>query len=91
MSNDTIKAKIIRGNDGYRYYDKNGTEIHDGDYVKGDTGKIEKVLLTTGGMLGRDATNPIWIESGKAGEGEYGIYPFSLNDLLGLVKVENKG
>lgn len=31
-------------------------------------------------MLGTDATNPIWIEKGRAVPCEYGIYPFGSGD-----------
>lgn len=65
-----------------RYFDRNGDEIHQGDYVKRITdGQVKKVYLTEDGLLGLDATNPTWIENGRAGECEYGIYPFSLADL----------
>ena len=64
-----------------RYFDKNGIEITEGCYVKyshGDKGMevIKKVYLTENDELGTDATNPIWIETGRAVPCEYGIYPF---------------
>jgi len=40
-----------------------------------------KVYLTNEGELGIDATNPKWIESGRAIPCEYGIYPLTVHDL----------
>ena len=62
-----------------RYYDVTGKEIHEGDTVLLD-GCEKKVYLTEDNELGTDATNPIWIEKGRAVECEYGIYPFCKND-----------
>ena len=67
------------------YYDMNGEEIHEGDYVKMDD-KLEKVYLTDEGYLGWDATNPAWIEMGRAVPCEFGIYPFTELDEPVLVK-----
>lgn len=66
----------------YRYFDKNGTEITDRCTIKYDHAdksliRYEKVYLTEDGQLGTDATNPKWIESGKAVPCEYGIYPLT--------------
>lgn len=61
----------------YKYFDKDGKEITEGCKVKYADGKIKKVYLTTDGELGTDATNPKWIESGRACECEYGIYPLT--------------
>lgn len=72
----TIKYTM---NDGNHYYDMNGAEIHDGDTVAMN-GRNWKVFATEEGYLGVDSTNPKWIESGRAAEGEYGIYPFSEGD-----------
>ena len=52
-----------------RYFDKRGREITDG--------RTEKVYLTTKGELGTDATNPRWVETGRALPCEYGVYPLS--------------
>ena len=60
----------------YRYFDKNGIEIAEGCEVQYTNGKIKKVYLTESELLGTDATNPIWIENGRAVPCEYGIYPF---------------
>lgn len=63
-----------------RYFDKHGVEITEGCTIKYDHAdksliRYEKVYLTAEGELGTDATNPSWIESGKAVHCEYGIYP----------------
>lgn len=63
-----------------RYFDKNGIEISDGCLVKFTSGAVEKVYLTTEGELGTDATNRHWIETGRAIECEYGIYPLTHQD-----------
>lgn len=67
------------------YYDMNGEEIHEGDVVLIDDNK-EIVYLTDEGYLGIDATNPIWIENGRAVPCEFGIYPFTELDEPVLVK-----
>ena len=63
-----------------RYFDKNGVEITDGSKIRFPSGSTEKVYLTTEGELGTDATNKKWIESGRAVECEYGVYPLTLED-----------
>ena len=60
----------------YKYFDKNGKEITEGCKVRYADGKIKSVYLTENDELGTDATNPIWIENGRAVPCEYGIYPF---------------
>ena len=62
-----------------RYFDKNGKEITEGCKIKWGNGKVESVYLTENDELGTDATNPKWIELGRAVPCEYGIYP--LNEL----------
>lgn len=65
----------------FRYWDKNGNEIHNGDVIMLH-GRSEKVyLLDDEEQLGIDATNPKWIESGRAVPCEYGCYPLHLDDL----------
>lgn len=63
-----------------RYFDKNGEEIHD-DMSVLFTGEniTHKVYATTDGELGTDATNPHWIETGRAVECEYGVYPLPID------------
>ena len=58
-----------------KYFDKNGKEIIDGCKIKYEDGTIKKVYLTENNLLGTDATNPKWIELGRAVPCEYGIYP----------------
>ena len=64
-----------------RYFDKNGKEIFAGDTIKYLDGTKEKVYLTEKGTLGTDATNPLWIEKGRAVPCEYGIYPLTEAEL----------
>lgn len=68
----------------YRYFDKHGVEITEGckvRYANGVRSQTEyKVYRTENGELGTDATNPKWIESGRAVPCEYGIYPFGNNE-----------
>ena len=62
------------------YYDKNGVEITAGSLIKYSDGTVRKVYLTDKDELGTDATNPKWIESGRAVPCEYGIYPLTLSE-----------
>lgn len=81
-------ATIIEENGTYRYFDKNGTELKDGDIIRYDSGNEEKLYLTTNGRLGTDATNPSWVKSGRAHPCEYGIYPLTYGEMKEIVKVE---
>ena len=72
-----MTIKFIDGK--LRYFDVNGEEVHEGDFVYLD-GKRKKVYLTENNELGTDATNPLWVQSGRAAECEYGIYPFEEGD-----------
>jgi hypothetical protein len=63
-----------------RYFDKNGVEITDGCEIRFQNGSTKTVYLTECGNLGTDATNPKWIESGRAVPCEYGIYPLTEED-----------
>lgn len=58
------------------YTDKHGERIHENDLVKYPDGTIKKVYRTQNDELGTDATNPAWIQSGRAVDCEFGIYPF---------------
>lgn len=71
-----------------KYYDKNGKEITEGCKIKFESGRIEKVYLTTEGELGTDATNPKWIEIGRACECEYGIYPLTRQETEEVEVIE---
>lgn len=75
-------------NDERKYFDKNGKEITEGCKIKFEDGRIEKVYLTTEGELGTDATNPKWIENGRAVECEYGIYPLTRQETEEVEVVE---
>ena len=64
-------------NGAMHYYDKNGIEITEGCTLRYPDGKTKIVYLTDNDELGTDATNPIWIEKGRAVPCEYGVYPLS--------------
>ena len=81
--------RIERDGGELRYFDINGDEIEYGDYVMMD-GKKEKVYMTEDGELGLDATNPRWIETGRAVPCEYGVYPFVRADNPVLVEKGRK-
>ena len=70
--------KVVNGK--YKYFDKNGVEITEGCMIKYPDGKVAKVYATMEDQLGTDATNPKWIESGRAIPCEYGIYPLGTNE-----------
>ena len=71
----------------YRYFDMNGIEIHEGDYILNvDDGSVQKVYLGESRQLGTDATNPAWIKSGRAVPCEYGLYPLTHDDLVRCTK-----
>lgn len=73
-----------------RYFDKNGVEITEGCKVRYENGvrsrTVYTVYRTENDELGTDATNPIWIENGRAVPCEYGIYPFC-NDETNDIEV----
>ena len=62
---------------GWKYLDKNGVEITDGCTIQTEDGNAKKVYLTDDGYLGTDATNPKWIEMGRAVECQFGVYPLT--------------
>lgn len=66
--------------DGCRYFDKNGREIREGDFIRWPGGRIQEVYRTDKEELGTDATNPLWLASGRAVACESGIYPFEESD-----------
>lgn len=77
--------KIIYETDKISYFDDKGHEIHEHDIIEID-GKMKRVYMTEKGELGTDATNPLWIKSGKAQPCDFGIYPFNEEDNVKLVK-----
>ena len=79
--------KVVNGK--YKYFDKNGVEITEGCMIRYPNGDVKKVYLTAENELGIDATNPKWIESGRALPCEYGIYPLG-NNQTNKVEVVNK-
>lgn len=83
-----LKATMVYDevNDNYTYYDKNGNILHDGDTIIYDDGKEEKLYETEEGFLGTDATNRLWIETGRAVPCEYGVYPLEDRELMEVVK-----
>ena len=70
---------IVYGKNRNAYFDMNGTEIKEGDMVMMD-GRVQKVYATEENKLGTDATNPKWIELGRAVPCEFGVYPFNKAD-----------
>lgn len=73
--------------DTYRYFDKNGVELFDGDTIRWGDGKVEKVALGESGQLGVDATNPAWIKSGRAVPFQFGLYPLESQWMTEIEKV----
>ena len=82
-----MKMKIIVKDGQFVYYDKVGNELHDGDYVRYDDGRVKQVCLTDSGELGIDATNPAWIRTGRAVAFEYGAYPLEEQEMELITKV----
>lgn len=79
---------MIRYIDGQlHYFDRNGTELNDGDTVRYESGATQKLYLTEDGRLGTDATNPVWIANGRAAPCEYGIYPLEEAETEEIEKV----
>lgn len=88
---DKTKKRVIT----YNYHD--GSVVMPGDYIRfADEnfmpyGKAYKVYECEGVDtigLGVDATNPVWIENGRARPCEYGIYPFGITDRFVKVSEE---
>lgn len=87
----TIKNKVIEDKEGkLHYFDNNGCELHDGDFVSIAGHKPKKLYLTDDGQLGTDATNPVWIENGRAVECEFGIYALNYYDMKDIVLVPER-
>lgn len=79
--------KYVNGNP--QYFDKNNTRIVEGCKVRVLSGEVKKIYLTADGELGTDATRQSWIDSGRAAECEYGIYPLTLEDTDNMVVVDD--
>lgn len=85
------KRRIITDEDGtIRYFDKNGVELFEGDTIKyhEESNTLFKLYLTVDGRLGTDATNPSWLESGRAFPCEWGIYPLENKEMFDIVKID---
>ena len=76
--------RIDRESNPVKYFDADCKQIHKGDIVFMN-GRCREVYMTEDGHLGTDATNPDWINAGKAVPCEYGIYPFDEQDSPVLV------
>lgn len=85
-------ADIPTSSDEIWYFDKNGNEITEGCEIQYASGRVEKVYRAEDGQLGTDATNPKWIETGRAVPCEYGIYPFGQNELkeIEVIRYQDK-
>ena len=79
---------IKREKGNYRYFDKNGVEITEGCKIRYANGNVKTVYLTDGEELGTDATNPIWVASGRAAPCEYGVYPLEWEETEEVEVVE---
>lgn len=85
--NKENKGKIVEKDGVYRYFDRDGMELFDGDFIEHENGQREELYMTENGELGTDATNPLWIETGRAVACEYGIYPLNYADVAEIKKV----
>ena len=75
----------------YRYFDRRGIELFEGDDIKRVTeNKIETLYRTKDGELGTDATNPMWIEIGRAVPCEYGIYPLNEQEMSDIELIKRR-
>lgn len=69
-----------------QYFDRNRKEITEGCKIRYSNGLVKEVYVTEENELGTDATNPKWIEKGRAVPCEFGIYPLT-NDETNEVEV----
>ena len=88
---DSVTHEVVM-----RYFDVNGDEIHEGDIVRINADDLPnsreiEVMKTVDGYLGEDATNPVWIQNGRAYPGDYGIYPFNIDDLRHIELIKKGG
>lgn len=68
------------------YHDRNGVELNAGDCIRFSESGEPKMLYEWEDEygdkgLGTDATNPKWIESGRAVPCEFGVYNLSYEDM----------
>lgn len=66
------------------YFDKHGVEITEGCDIRYEDGSTKTVYLTEEDNLGTDATNPRWVEMGRAVPCEYGVYPLTEEETEGV-------
>ena len=80
------KRRIITDKDGIIRY----VELFEGDTIKyhEESDTLFELYRTVDGRLGTDATNPSWIESGRAFSCEWGIYPLESAEMFDIVKVD---
>lgn len=72
-----------------KYFDRNGKEITEGCMIKYIyEERIREIYRTENDELGIDATNPKWIESGRAVPCEFGIYPLEEAELEEIEVIE---
>lgn len=71
-----------------KYFDVNGKEIARDCIIRYPDGKEMIIYETVEGELGTDATNPAWIESGRAVPCEYGIYPLTKEETEEVEVIE---
>ena len=81
-------ATIVEENGAYRYFDRDGIELKDGDIIRYESGREDMIYLSADGRLGTDATNPSWIKSGRAVPCEYGIYPLEYEEMKEISRVD---
>ena len=89
-----MKSTIVYNMNGtYQYYDMHGNELHEGDVIRfNEEGPEKELYRTVNGYLGTDATNPVWIENGRAVPCEFGIYTLEQHEMqyVGLVRRANE-
>lgn len=88
------KGCIEELNGSNRYYDKNGREITEGDFVRLEDGKVHMIYAWGSEYdsgLGTDATNPSWIKNRRATACQNGIYRLTLGDVRDGEIVFKKG
>ena len=85
------EQKDVLGVTLYRYFDRKGIELFEGDTIRRvKENKTETLYRTKDGELGTDATNPIWIENGRAVPCEYGIYPLETQEMSDIELVKRR-